>query len=209
MIYPVFKNLVFNSAKSISMILGHRLLMVTLCVFLYSCTEKTIKHSFSNPIAATSMRVADSITWHYDASYYSISYPNGDVPEGGACTDVVIRILRMNGIDLQKDVHEDMVLYFDEYPKLWGLSKPDANIDHRRVPNLMTYFKRKGYEITNGEFESGDIVCWNLTGGTNHIGIYLEEETIFHNIGPTSRIEKEFLYRYPIIGHYRVPVLSN
>lgn len=169
-----------------------------------SCRQKSARTLFLNRIAETSVRVADSVTWLYDASYYTIPYPNGDVPEGGVCTDVVIRVLRMNGIDLQKEVHEDMTQSFEVYPNMWGLTKPDPNIDHRRVPNLMTYFKRKGYEITNGDFKPGDIVCWNINGGINHIGIYLEDETVFHNMGPDSRIEEGFLRRYPIIGHYRV-----
>ena len=185
-----------------------RLFVIILCVYLFSCEGKVPTQSITNPLAATSFRVADSVTWLYDASYYRIAYPNGDVPKGGVCTDVVIRILRMNGIDLQKDVHEDMIEYFEEYPKIWGLSGPDANIDQRRVPNLMTYFRRKGYEITNRQFQPGDIVCWNLSGGINHIGIFLEDETVFHNMGPASCIEKNFLFRYPIIGHYRVPVLT-
>lgn len=185
-----------------------RYFIVILYLLFCSCEGKVATQSFSNPIAATSFRVADSVTWLYDASYYRIAYPNGDVPKGGVCTDVVIRILRMNGIDLQKDVHDDMMENFDDYPKIWGLSSPDANIDHRRVPNLMTYFRRKGYEITNRQFQPGDIVCWNLLGGINHIGIFLEDETVFHNMGPASHIEKNFLFRYPIIGHYRIPIFA-
>jgi len=180
-----------------------RLILIASFFFLNSCTEKQSSLSFTNSIAAASVRIADSVTWYYDAAYYRIPYPNGDVPGGGACTDVVIRVLRMNGIDLQKEVHDDITQHFDLYPKMWGLSSPDPNIDHRRVPNLMTYFKRKGYEVTDGEFKPGDIVCWNLSGGMKHIGIYLKDETVFHNMGPSSRIEEGFLRRYPIIGHYR------
>ncbi len=81
----------------------------------------------------------------YDPGYYSIDYPNGDIPaDRGVCTDVIIRAYRLIGIDLQKDVHEDMKANFDKYPKIWGLTKPDKNIDHRRVPNLMKLFERKG-----------------------------------------------------------------
>lgn len=185
-----------------------RVFLVILVIFLYSCNGNGLSLSFKNPIAATAVRFADSVVWHYDPTYYRIPYPNGDVPGGGACTDVVIRVLRANGIDLQKEVHEDMVNNFDKYPNMWGLKNPDPNIDHRRVPNLMTYFTRKGYEVNETyvyrDFRPGDVVCWNLSGGINHIGIYIEEETIFHNMGPDSRIEEGFLYRYPIIGHYRV-----
>lgn len=184
--------------------IGFIALTSAIILFSSSCRQNSVRTPFLNRIAETSVRVADSVTWLYDASYYRIPYPNGDVPDGGVCTDVVIRVLRMNGIDLQKEVHEDMSENFDDYPKMWGLSTPDPNIDHRRVPNLMTYFKRKGYEVTDGEFKPGDIVCWNLNGGINHIGIYLEKETVFHNMGPDSRIEEGFLNRYPIIGHYRI-----
>jgi len=179
-------------------------LVLALTTSSLSCRQKSSRTPFLNRIAETSVRVADSVTWLYDAKYYTIAYPNGDVPDGGACTDVVIRVLRMNGIDLQQEVHEDMLENFDAYPEMWGLSKPDPNIDHRRVPNLMTYFKRKGYEVTDGEFKPGDMVCWNINGGINHIGIYLKDETVFHNMGPDSRVEEGFLHRYPIIGHYRI-----
>ena len=112
----------------------------------------------------------------YDPTYFSISYPNGDVPKGkGVCTDVVIRTLRKTGIDLQKKVHEDMKSNFDKYPNIWRLTSTDKNIDHRRVPNLMTYFKRQGKSvgITNNpkDYIPGDIVSWNLSGGTTHIGV--------------------------------------
>ena len=110
----------------------------------------------------------------YDSSYFSIDYPNGDVPSGkGVCTDVVIRAYRKMGIDLQKEVHEDMKAHFNVYPKIWGLKRTDKNIDHRRVPNLMTYFKRQGAEkpITKNpnDYKPGDVVCWNLGGAITHI----------------------------------------
>lgn len=157
----------------------------------------------TNGIYKTALKFSETKQWFYNASYQKIPYPNGDVSNGGACTDVVIRVLRANGIDLQKEVHEDMKAHFNLYPQRWGLSKPDPNIDHRRVPNLMTYFSRKGYTITNGKFQAGDIVCWDL-GGLTHIGIYLHDEAVYHNIGPYARIEEDFLYKYKIIGHYRI-----
>jgi len=150
----------------------------------------------------------------YDPSYFSIEYPNGDVPEDkGVCTDVIIRAYRKIGIDLQKRVHEDMVKNFDQYPKLWGLRSTDKNIDHRRVPNLMTFFKRHGAEkfITeNGkDYVPGDIVCWNLGGATTHIGIVVhlksddgKRHLIVHNIGGGQTLE-DCLFDYRIIGHYR------
>ena len=112
----------------------------------------------------------------YDGSYYSIPYPNGDVPDGiGVCTDVIVRTYRSLGLDLQKEIHEDMKNNFDLYPKIWGLKKPDKNIDHRRVPNQMTYFERQGSSLTvtneSKNYLPGDIVAWDLGGGTTHIGV--------------------------------------
>ena len=149
----------------------------------------------------------------YDPSYFSIPYPNGDVPEGkGVCTDVVIRAYRKLGIDLQKEVHEDMKANFAKYPKNWGLSRTDRNIDHRRVPNLMTFFSRYGTvkKISDNpaDYIAGDIVCWDLGGGTTHIGIVNNRKStdglrplIVHNIGAGQVIE-DCLFRYKIIGHY-------
>ena len=150
----------------------------------------------------------------YDPSYFSIDYPNGDVPKGkGVCTDVVIRAFRKTGIDLQKEVHEDMKANFGLYPKIWGLRKTDKNIDHRRVSNLMTYFKRKGAEkaISNNatNYLAGDVVCWNLGGAITHIGIVVNEKSndgkrnlIVHNIG-AGQVLEDCLFDFKIIGHYR------
>ncbi len=150
----------------------------------------------------------------YDPSYFSIKYPNGDVPAGrGVCTDVVIRAYRKMGIDLQKEVHEDMKANFAKYPKQWGLKSTDKNIDHRRVPNLMTFFGRKGetLKITNAaaDYQPGDIVCWNLGGGVTHIGIVSPREAangthlMVHNIGAGQVLENCLFSYYKIIGHYR------
>jgi len=153
-------------------------------------------------------------TVRYDGSYRKINYPNGDVPDYiGVCTDVVIRSYRKLGIDLQKDIHEDMKNNFDKYPKLWGLSRPDTNIDHRRVPNLQTLFRRKGIllPVTKNpeDYASGDIVSWMLPGNLPHIGIVIESRSgneskplIVHNIGAGPVIE-DILFDYPITGHYR------
>lgn len=165
--------------------------------------------SISNGIYRAAVDFANSVVWHYDPAYYRIPYPNGDVPSGGACTDVVIRVLRKNGIDLQQSIHEDMAAHFSAYPGKWGLSAPDANIDHRRVPNIMKFFERKGYGKTTGSDEAaylpGDIVCWELSPGITHIGIVLDNGMVFHNMGPSSRIESGFLFSHTIIGHYRLP----
>lgn len=150
----------------------------------------------------------------YDPSYFSIDYPNGDVPKNkGVCTDVVIRAYRINNIDLQKEVHEDMKTNFNVYPKIWGLKRTDRNIDHRRVPNLMTFFQRKGTEkaITKkaSDYIPGDIVCWNLGGAITHIGIVVNRKSqdgkrylIVHNIGG-GQVLQDCLFDYKIIGHYK------
>jgi uncharacterized protein YijF (DUF1287 family) len=165
------------------------------------------------------IRLADSAllltrkTVTYDPAYYRIDYPNGDVPsDRGVCTDVVIRAYRKFGIDLQKEIHEDMKSNFGMYPKKWGLTKPDKNIDHRRVPNLMTFFTRHG-EVKNitmdpKDYKPGDIVCWNLGGGVIHIGIVsniksnnIHRYLIIHNIG-AGQVAEDVLFDFRIIGHY-------
>lgn len=150
----------------------------------------------------------------YDGSYRKISYPNGDVPNNvGVCTDLVIRAYRKLGVDLQKDIHEDMKENFDKYPRLWGLSKPDPNIDHRRVPNLQTLFERKGILLpvskNPNDYAAGDIVSWMLPGNLPHIGIVIDTRSgdgsmplIVHNIGSGPVIE-DILFDYQITGHYR------
>lgn len=150
----------------------------------------------------------------YDPVYFKIPYPNGDVPAGkGVCTDVIIRAYRILGIDLQKEVHEDMKTNFSKYPKTWGMKTTDSNIDHRRVPNLMVFFGRKG-EIKKkssaaDDYSPGDIVCWNLGGAITHIGIVVNKKSvdgkryqIVHNIG-AGQVLEDCLFNYKIIGHYR------
>lgn len=153
-------------------------------------------------------------TTSYDPSYQKLDYPNGDVPiETGVCSDVIVRAFRKAGIDLQKDVHEDMKANFSAYPTRWGLKSPDSNIDHRRVPNLQTYFtrKRKSESITDksDDFHPGDIVTWDLGGGVDHVGIVTnvwykptQRYLIVHNIGGGTRME-DGLFAWKITGHYR------
>ncbi|MFV0531011.1 MAG: DUF1287 domain-containing protein [Flavobacteriales bacterium] len=150
----------------------------------------------------------------YDPSYFSISYPNGDVPaDKGVCTDVIIRAYRKIGIDLQRLVHEDMKANFNQYPKNWGLKITDKNIDHRRVPNLMTFFKRKGATLeiiqNPNDYFPGDVVSWLLSNGLTHIGMVVNQKSndgkrylIVHNIG-AGQVLEDCLFRYQIIGHYR------
>jgi len=153
-------------------------------------------------------------TTSYDPSYQKIEYPNGDVPiETGVCSDVIVRAFRKSGIDLQKDVHEDMKDNFSSYPTRWGLKGTDANIDHRRVPNLQTYFARKGKSLsTAGSSETflpGDIVTWDLGGGVDHVGLVVnvwfkpsQRYLIVHNIGAGTLME-DVLFAWKITGHYR------
>ena len=150
----------------------------------------------------------------YDGSYRQIGYPGGDVPDHvGVCTDVVIRSYRAVGVDLQQLVHEDMSGHFDVYPKNWGLSQPDRNIDHRRVPNLQVFFSRYGSTLAVSDdpvaYLPGDLVTWMIPGNLPHIGIVVDRRSadglrplIVHNIGAGPRIE-DGLFDYPITGHYR------
>lgn len=153
------------------------------------------------------------VTLSYDPTYRRLSYPGGDVPQAtGVCTDVVIRALRQQGLDLQEAVHRDMRAHFALYPKHWGLSRPDSNIDHRRVPNLMTWFKRQGWSQPVSReasaYRAGDIVTWDLGRGLTHIGIVSDRQSptgvplILHNIGRGTQ-EEDILFAYSITGHYR------
>jgi uncharacterized protein YijF (DUF1287 family) len=153
-------------------------------------------------------------TLYYDPAYVNLDYPGGDVPlDRGVCTDVVIRAFRKGGVDLQKEVHEDMQRDFKAYPTKWGLKQPDSNIDHRRVPNLQTYFKRQGKDLpvtaSAKDYLPGDVISWDLGSGVDHIGIVTnmwlpESETylVVHNIGGGARIENA-LFSWHITGHYR------
>lgn len=154
------------------------------------------------------------VTTSYDPAYVGLAYPGGDVPaHTGVCSDVVVRALREVGIDLQKEVHEDMKANFSAYPQNWGLKKPDKNIDHRRVPNLMRYFERKQIAVAGdrsaaGDYLPGDIVAWRLDNGLLHVGVVSDrKETgvplIVHNIGRGAR-EENVLFAFRVIGHYRL-----
>ena len=168
-------------------------------------------------LASTSLNhtIADAavsqvgVTTIYDPSYVVLRYPGGDLPrERGVCADVVVRAFRAAGIDLQREVHEDMVRSFSVYPRNWGLRAPDKNIDHRRVPNLMVFFTRRGKKVSDA-FEAGDVVAWRLPGGLHHIGIVAADVVpgttrhyMVHNIGEGARKE-DVLNAFAIIGHYR------
>ncbi len=155
-------------------------------------------------------------TVRYDPAYVRIPYPGGDVPSGtGVCTDEIIRAYRAVGIDLQKQVHEDMEQSFSSYPRKWRwlTGHPDANIDHRRVPNLMVFFSRKGETLAMTEraadYSPGDLVTWDLGGNVPHIGIVVDQKSpltghymILHNIGQGPKIE-DVLFNWKMTGHYR------
>ena len=154
------------------------------------------------------------VTVGYDPAYRKLAYPGGDVPpKTGVCCDVVVRALRKQGIDLQRLVHDDMKGNFADYPKNWGLKAPDANIDHRRVPNLACYFGRQGWALpvsTNAAaYRPGDIVTWDLGNGLAHIGIVSDRRTaggtplVIHNIGGGAK-EEDILFSFAITGHYKV-----
>jgi uncharacterized protein YijF (DUF1287 family) len=165
----------------------------------------------------TAARKQIGVTMSYDPAYTQLDYPGGDVPnDRGVCTDVVIRAMRVGlSKDLQKLVHEDMRGNFAVYPKNWGLSKPDKNIDHRRVPNLKTWFKRQGCQIELGgendavKFVPGDLVTCTVPPNLPHIMIVSDRKSesgvplVIHNIGGGTR-EEDRLFEFPLTGHYRV-----
>ncbi|HIO93575.1 MAG TPA: DUF1287 domain-containing protein [Leucothrix mucor] len=157
------------------------------------------------------------VTNSYSGAYKKISYPNGDVDiSTGVCTDVIVRAFRAVDIDLQKEIHRDMKRHFRKYPKKWGLRSTDTNIDHRRVPNMETYFKRKGYRVPidkNNDFENylpGDLVVWSITDNLTHIGIVSDQKVpetsryyIIHN--PFQGVEiSDWLIEFKIINHFRM-----
>lgn len=171
--------------------------------------------SFEEKLSNAAISIIDP-TIAYTPDYISIKYPNGDVPaKTGVCTDVVIRAYRKLGIDLQKEVHEDLKANFSKYPNLkkWGLKKPDTNIDHRRVPNLEVFFERKGkkLEVTDdaNDYKVGEIVTWMINGKLPHIGIITHKKTsdgkrplIVHNVGGGQVLE-DCLFSYKIVGHFK------
>jgi uncharacterized protein YijF (DUF1287 family) len=175
------------------------------------------KPVYESPVLERLVAAANERATHeveYDGSYFKLDYPNGDVPaDKGVCTDEVIRSYRALGIDLQKEVHEDMQANFALYPTKFGLKTTDPNIDHRRVPNLRVFFERKGKSlpITDAatDYRPGDIVTWDLNASQTHIGIVVDALSatpgrymILHNIGRGPEIE-DVLFAWKITGHYR------
>jgi len=169
------------------------------------------------PAIVAAARAQINVTVHYDANYRAMAYPNGDVPmERGVCSDVVIRALRTAmGLDLQQLVHEDMADHFNRYPQRWGADGPDTNIDHRRVPNLRTYFIRHDWAVrpssANRRFLPGDIVTCTVPRARPHIMIVSDRRApdgtplVIHNIGAGVR-EENCLFDFPHTGHFRVRI---
>ncbi len=178
-----------------------------------AAAPETAEASFADRLSAAAMKRTTREV-QYDPAYVKIPYPGGDVPsDTGVCTDVVIRSYRALGIDLQKLVHEDMRAHFAKYPKKWGLPAPDRNIDHRRVPNLMTFFSRKGKKLpvtkNPEDYKPGDLVTWKIPGNLDHIGIVVKKRgaggkrpMIVHNIGAGPKCEDR-LFEFKITGHFR------
>ena len=164
-------------------------------------------------IAAAEAQIGETV--RYDGAYVRLKYPMGDIPRRtGVCTDVVIRAYRdAFGVDLQKQIHEDMKQAFSAYPKIWGLKRPDKNIDHRRVPNMERFFARQEARLETGiegsDFQPGDLVSHRLPGNRPHIGIVSEQLSrdrkrplLIHNIGSGTKIEDR-LFAFKIVGHFR------
>ncbi len=195
-----------------------KLRMVSIGLFAFSwaagpSTAQEAPAPFADRLVEAALeRTSHPIT--YDGGYRRIDYPGGDVPSHlGVCTDVVIRSYRRLGIDLQRKVHEDMRAKFSAYPAFWGLRKPDSNIDHRRVPNLQTFFRRHGDELVASSdptlYLPGDLVTWMLGGNLPHIGIVTDRRSadglrplIVHNIG-AGPVAEDMLFDFEITGHYR------
>src|SRR5579864_4875695 len=188
------------------------LILPLLLVSSHAQTATVLSHQeFTRKlISAAIERTHHSV--RYVSDYVRIGYPGGDVPANtGVCTDEIIRIYRAVGVDLQKEVHEDIVQNFDAYPHKWQ-RRPDTNIDHRRVPNLMVFFARKGTAVPTSrlsqDYSPGDIVAWDLGGGITHIGIVVDRRggsgsyMIVHNIGRGPQME-DVLFDWKVIGHYR------
>lgn len=194
-----------------------RRLSFLVCAVLLLAASPVFAENFDPLRLVAAAEKQAGVTLSYDGAYRRLSYPGGDVPEEtGVCSDVIIRAYRVFGVDLQQRVHEDMKAHFALYPKTWGLTKPDTNIDHRRVPNLQVFFKRHGESlpVSNraADYLAGDIVTWNLAAPAKmipHIGIVSTRRSadgtrplIVHNIGRGVQIE-DILFEYKITGHYR------
>jgi uncharacterized protein len=191
------------------------LMMATASMAQVRPVDAAARQEFLKKLAAAAVERTQHVV-RYEPAYVGIPYPGGDVPaDTGVCTDEVIRAYRAVGIDLQKEVHEDMKKNFSEYPRIGAkpAKRPDANIDHRRVPNLIAFFSRKGETLAIAErsedYAPGDLVTWDLGGDVPHIGIVVDHKSpttghylIVHNIGRGPKME-DVLFNWKITGHYR------
>ena len=169
----------------------------------------------------TAAREQIGVTRGYDGAYKSLSYPNGDIPRStGVCTDVIIRAYRdAFEFDLQKAVHVDMRDTFSAYPEIWGLSRPDKNIDHRRVPNLETWLTRKSAKLDMptdlGELNAGDLLTMRLPRHLPHIAIVTDKKRragmpyIIHNIGAGTHEDPLSAYQLETLLHARFRFLDG
>jgi len=200
---------------------------ILFAVGFFTCSQKNTESDFTNNLTtSTSSTFEEKLSEaaisiinpeiEYDPAYFSIAYPNGDIPKNkGVCTDVIIRSYRKLGIDLQKEVHEDLKSHFALYPNLkkWGLKSADKNIDHRRVPNLEVFFTRKGEKLIISEnpkdYKTGELVTWMINGKLPHIGIVTNKKSsdgkrpmIVHNVG-AGQVLQDCLFSYEIVGHFK------
>jgi uncharacterized protein YijF (DUF1287 family) len=199
------------------------LLMIALILSVFSSTGGAIAAPGGAPQATPSQRILagakDEVRRGvgYREGYEDMHYPGGDVArDHGVCTDVVIRSFRVAGYDLQKLIHEDMKSHFSAYPRNWGLTRPDTNIDHRRVPNQMVFFRRFGKRLPLGTtgapaatWQPGDVIYWKLNSGLDHCGVVSLTRNkaglplVIHNLGRTA--EEDVLTAWKITGHFRYP----
>lgn len=193
--------------------------LLLLIVSFLTCGDKEktkiLSKNFEEKLSDAAISIVNA-SIDYDPAYFSIKYPNGDVPKNkGVCTDVVIRSYRKLGIDLQKEVHEDMLKNFSAYPniKKWGLHKTDTNIDHRRVPNLEVFFTRKGEKLSvsnvANDYKTGELVTWIIGNKYPHVGIITNKKSsdglrlmIVHNVG-NGQVLEDCLFDWKIVGHFK------
>ena len=199
---------------------------IAIAFLFFSCNEKQKTKTLSQNSPAKARTFAEKLSdaaisiidpsIDYDPAYFSIKYPNGDIPQNkGVCTDVVIRTYRKLNIDLQKEVHEDMLQHFQDYPNLkrWGMTKTDTNIDHRRVPNLEIFFEKNGEKLSvtknPKDYKTGELVTWMINGKLPHIGIVTDKKSsdgkrnlIVHKVGG-GQVLADCLFDYEIVGHYQ------
>ena len=198
----------YHRASSIGLVFFTLLMLQTSAV-----AQKCYQEDFRKKLVAAAVERTEHYVM-YDGSYRRIGYPGGDVPDDrGVCTDVIIRSYRAVGVDLQLEVHEDMSSYFQVYPQQWGHTKPDANIDHRRVLNLRTFFNRQGWSLIvsdrAGDYKAGDIVTCVVPPRLAHMMIVSDRKNgdgrplVIHNIGAGVQ-EEDRLFEFQLTGHYRI-----